>query len=125
MSYWLHSNILELLKDANAYERRLNLERNREERLRKLKEQRELDTVRFVRSMRMLHCDVRDVTSSLQPKIPSFRQKDDPGLVLYRKNTKSMREKANELERKLYFSVSAKEAALIDAASFGMFEVVE
>lgn len=71
--------------------------------MKKLKEQKELNTVRFIRSMRMLHCDVRSF--SVKQNVPTFRQSDDPGLIEYRKNAKSFREKAQELERKIYFPV--------------------
>lgn len=72
---------------------------NRAEYLRKQRERRELDKVRFIRSMQMLQFG----GNSLNPIIePSYRRDEDEGITEYRKQTnKTMREKAEELERKL------------------------
>lgn len=68
------------------------------EQLRKQKERRELDNVRFIRSMQMLQCGIID-QSAIQP---SYNRDEDVGITEYRKNcVKTMREKAQDLERKL------------------------
>ena len=74
--------------------------------MRKMKEERELNTIRFIRSMRMLHCDVRSGATPSHTT-PTFRQSEDYGLSEYRKMcSMTMKEKASDLEMKLYFPVS-------------------
>ncbi|XP_071535359.1 uncharacterized protein Mical isoform X2 [Panulirus ornatus] len=84
--------------DIESHQRRQEILSNRLELLRKQKERRELDNVRFIRSMQMLQCGVID-QSSVQH---SYNRDEDVGLTEYRKNcVKTMREKAQDLERKL------------------------
>ncbi|XP_066979109.1 F-actin-monooxygenase Mical isoform X3 [Macrobrachium rosenbergii] len=84
--------------DIESRQRREEILANRIERLRKQKEKRELDTVRFVRAMQMMQCGVN------APLASSYNQSEDTGLAEYRKScVRSMREKAQDLERKLFY----------------------
>ncbi|XP_068242855.1 F-actin-monooxygenase Mical isoform X2 [Palaemon carinicauda] len=84
--------------EIESRQRREEILANRIERLRKQKEKRELDNVRFIRAMQMMQCGVNT------PLAPSFSQSEDTGLTEYRKNcVRSMREKAQDLERKLFY----------------------
>lgn len=68
--------------------------------MRKQKERRELDTVRFIRSMQMLQCGAHPQA----PVQASYDKDEDEGLVEYRKNCpKTMKEKVLDLEMKLNY----------------------
>ena len=90
--------------DIESRQRREEILSNRIERLRKQKRSRELDTVRFIRSMQMLQCGTNpNLSSNVQP---SYKIEEDTGLQEYRKHTvQTMQEKAKILEMKLYFPV--------------------
>ncbi|XP_042224057.1 F-actin-monooxygenase Mical-like isoform X2 [Homarus americanus] len=84
--------------DIESRQRREEILSNRLEQLKKQKERRELDNVRFIRSMQMLQCGITD-SSSIQQ---SYNRDEDYGITEYRKNcVRTMREKAEDLERKL------------------------
>nr|XP_053649636.1 F-actin-monooxygenase MICAL3-like [Cherax quadricarinatus] len=84
--------------DIESRQRREEILTNRLDQLRKQKERRELDNVRFIRSMQMLQCGIAD-PSSVQR---SYNRDEDWGITEYRKHcVKTMREKAEDLERKL------------------------
>ncbi|XP_045594784.1 F-actin-monooxygenase Mical isoform X2 [Procambarus clarkii] len=84
--------------DIESHQRREEILSNRLEQMRKLRERRELDNVRFIRSMQMLQCGINDPSSIQQ----SYNRDEDWGITEYRKHcVKTMREKAQDLERKL------------------------
>lgn len=84
--------------DIESRQRQEEILANRIERLRKQKEKRELDTVRFIRSMQMLQCGSHP-QATVQP---SYDKDGDEGLVEYRKNNiKTMKEKVFDFEMKL------------------------
>ncbi|KAG0711104.1 [F-actin]-monooxygenase Mical [Chionoecetes opilio] len=96
-------------EDAETLQRREEIQLNRTDYLRKQRERRELEKVRFIRSMQMLQFGGNDNGAALNhgtalnPLIePSYRRDEDVGITEYRKQAnKTMKEKAEELERKL------------------------
>ena len=88
--------------EIEARQRRDEIAANRSERLRKQRERRELDTVRFIRSMKLLENGVDTWHPQCTAPSPSYRGDDDHGIQAYRmKNKQSIGDKAKELEIKL------------------------
>lgn len=86
-------------EEEEAFQRREEIQMNRAEYLRKQRERRELERVRFIRSMQMLQFGGHSLQQIVEP---SYNRDQDEGITEYRKQaSKTMREKAEELERKL------------------------